>query len=637
VSQVDENLTTATPGIAPHSEENRPLENSQEIRDNPEETKIAVEEKKEEYPENPTQSMKKKEGDTQKIEIQSPIEAMIEKPVSASTQPEGTTEETVEKKPKRTRIYKRKESLDSQSTLPEISDQQEKKIEKIEIGAVGLDSLSQPNPMEEQKISNKGIAHYRENVIKIAGGFKIHSGDEMKIGDREFELRRLDPSKKPFYWGALALGIVILFFIFQFNFTGYKDSGKIVGVVIDKGTGTFVPNALIELKDLGKKVHSNDLGFFILDALPAGTYELQAQFKGFKPSSENAVVVKKQITTTLVELTSESEGVLPIQISSVAKRTEPQTKPGTPNLPSVLKSQLGSIKIESNVPGVIVFLDGEYLGVGNNVYSDITPGSHNLRLAKDNYQDWTGNVTIKEKKTSGIKANLTKIETSSSSALSSKGQTDYFASAQREYDAGNYAGAVENFNKGLLVNSDNPEAYLGRGNSYLKIGDQTKALADFSQGAKLFEEKGNYNKAALCYTQTLNVTPGDFNALYSRAQDYIKTGEYEKAVTDLKKVTEQNSKFFNGFMELGNAQYNSKDYSGAVESYSKAKKLNSNSKQVYVKLALTYTAKQDKSGAKKNYEKFKELTTLVDRESMKDDPEWVNALKFLGEDTEKEF
>jgi Flp pilus assembly protein TadD len=637
VSQVDKNLTTATPGIAPRREENRPLENSQEIRDNPEETKIAVEEKKDENPENPTQSMKKKEGDTQKIEIQSPIEAMIEKPVSASTQPEGTTEETVGKKPKRTRIYKRKESLDSQSTLPEISDQQEKKIEKIEIGAAGLDSFSQPNPMEEQKISNKGIAHFKDNVIKIAGGFKLHSGDEMKIRDREFELRHLEPNKKPFYWGALALGIVILFFIFQFNFTGYKDSGKIVGVVIDKGTGVFIPNALIELKGLGKKVHSNDLGFFILDALPAGTYELQAQFKGFKPSKENAVVVKKQITTTLVELTSESEGVSPIQISSVAKRTEPQTKPGTPNLPSVLKSQLGSIKIESNVPGVIVFIDGEYLGVGNNVYSDITPGSHNLRLAKDNYQDWTGNVTIKEKKTSGIKANLTKIETSSSSALSSKGQTDYFASAQKEFDAGNFAGAVENYNRSLLMNSDNPEAYLGRGNSYLKIGDKTKALADFSQGAKLFEEKGNYNKAALCYTQTLNVTPGDFNALYSRAQDYIKTGEYEKAVTDLKKVTEQNSKFFNGFMELGNAQYNSKDYSGAVESYSKAKKLNSNSKQVYVKLALAYTAKQDKSGAKKNYEKFKELTTLVDRESMKDDPEWVNVLKFLGEETEKEF
>ena len=630
MSQVDKSPAT-------RGEENRPLENSQEIRDNPEETKIAVEEK-EEYPENPTQSMKKKEGDTQKIEIQSPIEAMIEKPEPVSSKPEGIEKENlVEKKPKRTRIYKRKERLDSQDSFPETPTPDEIKTVESEAETPELATLDQPKPLEEQKISNKGIAHYRENVIKIAGGFKIRSGDEMKIGDREFELRHLEPSKKPFYWGALALGIVILFFIFQFNFTGYKDSGKIVGVVIDKGTGVLIPNALIELKDLGKKVHSNDLGFFILDALPAGTYELQAQFKGFKPSSENAVVVKKQITTTLVELTSESEGVSPVQISSVAKRTEPQTKPGTPNLPSVLKSQLGSIKIESNVPGVIVFIDGEYLGVGNNVYSDITPGTHNLRLAKDNYQDWTGNVTVKEKKTSGIKANLPKIETSSSSALSSKGQTDYFASAQKEFDAGNFAGAVENYNRSLLMNSDNPEAYLGRGNSHLKIGDKTKALADFSQGAKLFEEKGNYNKAALCYTQTLSLTPGDLNILYSRGQDYVKNGEYEKGITDLKKVTGQNPKFFNGFMELANAQYYSKDYSGAVENYSQAKKLNPNSKQVYVKLALAYTAKQDKSGAKKNYEKFKELTTLVDRESMKDDPEWVKVLKFLGEETEKEF
>jgi Flp pilus assembly protein TadD len=631
VSQVDKSPVN-------RGEENRPLENSQEIRDNPGETKIAVEERKEENPENPTQSTNKKEGDTQKIEIQSPIEAMIEKPESVSSRSESTERENPEeKKPKRTRIYKRKERLDSQDSVPETPAPDEVKTVESETETPELDTLDQPKPLEEQKISTKGIAHFRENVIKIAGGFKIHSGDEMRIGDREFELRRLEPSRKPFYWGALALGIVILFFIFQLNFTGYKDSGKIVGAVIDKGTGVLIPDALIELKDLGRKVHSNDLGFFILDALPAGTYELQTQFRGFKPSRENAVVVKKQITTTLVELTSENEGVLPTQTGSVAKRAEPQTKPGTPNLPSASKSQLGSIKIESNVPGVIVFLDGEYVGVGNNLYSDIKPGTHNLRLSKDNYQDWTGSVTVREKKTSGIKANLPKIETSSSSAVSAKEQTDYFASAQREYDAGNFAGAVENFSKGLLVNSNNPEAYLGRGNSYLKIGDQTKALADFSQGAKLFEEKGNYNKAAMCYTQTLNVTPGDFNALYSRAQDYIKTGEYEKAVTDLKKVTEQNSKFFNGFMELGNAQYNSKDYSGAVENYSKAKKLNSNSKQVYVKLALAYTAKQDKSGAKKNYEKFKELTTLVDRESMKDDPEWIKVLKFLGVETEKEF
>jgi len=624
-------------------EENRPLENSQEIRDNPEETKVTVEEKKEENPPIlPTYSKEKKENDTQKLDLQSPIQAMIEKSESGSAGPEAMTEEKVmEKKPKRTRSSKKKTKsesgsagLDSRSTFPEKSNQKKKKTDRSEVGAKELDNL--PQPLEEQKISNKGVAHFKDNVVKIAGGFKLHSGDEIKIGDREFELRHLEPSKKPLYWGILALGILVLFFIFQFGFTGYKDSGKIVGVVIEKGTGAFLPNTQIELKDLGKKVRSNDLGFFILDVLPAGTYELQAQLNGYNSTSENAVVLKKQITTTVVELSSQKEVVSSSRTSSAQKRTESQVETVTSKPSASSMVQRGSVKIESNVPGVRFYLDGKYLGAGNKVYSGITGGTHRVRLSKDDYQDWTGKVTVKGNKTSNLKVSLNKVEAAKSTITSPK-EVSFFASAQREYDLGNYAGAAENYTKGLYLDSNNPEAYLGRGDSYLKLGDKTKALADFSKGAELFEMKGNFNKAALCYTQLLNLTPGDQNALYSRGLDYIKIGEYEKAVSDLKKVTAQNPKFFNGFMELGNAEYYSKDYKAAAETYSKTRKLNPNTKQVYVKLALTYTALKDKSGAKKNYEKFKELTTLIDRERMKDNPEWIKVLKYLGEKTEREF
>jgi tetratricopeptide (TPR) repeat protein len=475
------------------------------------------------------------------------------------------------------------------------------------------------------------VAHFKDNVIKIAGGFRLHAGDEMKIGDREFKLKHLEPSKKPLYWGILALGIIVLFFIFQSSFTGPKDSGKMVGVVVEKGTGVFLPNAMIELKELGKKVQSNDLGFFIIDLLPAGTYQMQAQLKGYTPVSENAVIVRKQTTTTVVELSPQTEASSSAPARPEPERSEPRTRPVAPSQP---KSTLGSVKVETNVPGVIVYLDGRYLGVGNNLYADITPGTHSIRLSKDSYQDWTGNVAVSERSTSRIKVNLNSIESASSSA---RGQADFISSAQKEYDLGNYAGAVENYTKGLLLDPGNPEAYLGRGSSYAKIGEKSKAIADLSQGAKLFEDKGNYNKAVLCYSQILNLTPGDLNYLFSRGQDYVHTGEYDKATADLKKVTEQNPKYLNGFMELGNAQYKAEDFKGAAESYTKARKLSPNSRQIYVNLALTYTALQNKSQAKKNYEQFKMLTTLADRESMKDDPEWIKVLKFLGESTEKEF
>lgn len=617
---------------------NSPPKNSQ-AENSPEETKVKVMEEKEEKPAIlPANSEEKKEGDTQKIDIQSPIQAMIEKPDSGSSRAETISEDrmAVKRKRKRRKDFKKERRLDSQNTLSEKSEE-ENKESKTAFRPTKSDNLSQPKSIEEQKTTTKGVAHFKDNVIKIAGGFKLHSGDEIKIGDKAFELRRLEPSKKPLYWGILALGLIVLFFIFQFGFTGYKDAGKIVGVVLDSSTGALLPHAQVELLGLGKRVRSNDLGFFVLDVIPPGTYQMQSQLQGYSSTTDNAVVLKKQITTTIVHLSPESEITSSPQISTKVPTTKSQTQSGTSKPAAVSSSSQGSIKIESNVPDVRVYVDGRYVGTGNKLYSGITGGTHDLRLSKDSYEDWTGRIRVNKDETYNLKVNLDKAVVSSAPSTTTKSEANYFSRAQSEYDGGNYSGAVENYTKWLISNSDNPEGYWGRGNAYLKLGDKSKAIADFSEGAKLFENKGNFSKAVLCYSQILSLNPGDINSLYSRGIDYMKIGEYEKAVPDLKKVTEQNPKFFNGFMEWGDACYYSKDYESAIEGYSKARKLNPNDKQVYVRLALTYTALKDKSGAKKNYEKFRELTTLVDREKMKDNSEWIGVLKFLGENTDKEF
>lgn len=649
-------------------EENNSLENSQEIRDDSpeassgdEEIKVTVKEETEETSPSPqpesepvTEGAEKMEDKTDKvrisdIEIQSPIDAMIEKNNSDPPQPEDIAEKkTKERKWNLGRNFKKAEEIEPQPTASEPETTADEKTdlapepvheipveqERSEHELARPDAAFRVKPPEEQKVSNRGVAHFKDNVIKIAGGFRLHAGDQVKIGDREFELKHLEPSKKPLYWGILGLGIVVLFFIFQFGLTGPKDSGKMIGVVVEKGTGVFLPNAMIELKELGKKVQSNDLGFFVIDLLPAGSYQIQAQLKGYTPVTENAVIVRKQITSTVVELSPQTEVASTASAGTVPERAEPRPRPAAPSQP---RSTLGSVKVETNVPGVIVYMDGRYLGVGNNLYADITPGTHSIRLSKDSYQDWTGNVAVSERSTSRLKVSLNPLESAYGSTGSSRAQTDFVSSAQKEYDAGNYAGAVENYTKGLLLSPDDPQAYLGRGSSYAKLGEKSKAVADLSKGAKLFENKGNYNQAVLCYSQILNLNPGDLNYLFSRGQDYIHTGDYDKATSDLKKVTEQNPKYLNGFVELGNAQYKAEEYKGAAETYTKARRLAPNSRQIYVRLALTYTALQNKSEARKNYEKFKELTTLADRETMKDDPEWIKVLKFLGESTEKEF
>ena len=610
-----------------------PPKNPQENIDNPENIEVKNRDIKLETSETSSdKSQEIKKDETQKIVIQPPIEAMIEK---EALKPSGkdVAEEKPERKSRRKKSDGFKEKVNYQRDSSAASVQPLVETKKPEVESTDAGSRIEPKTAGEQKIFTRGVAHFQNNMVRIAGGIKLHAGDAMKIGEREFELKHLEPSKKLLYWSIFAVGVITLFFIFQFGFTGYKDAGKIVGIVIDKGTGNFLPNAQIQIEKFGTKVKSNDLGFFVLDVIPPGNYQVKTQLEGFNPVVENAVVLKKKITTIVVELFSEREAA---STGSGLRQNNSRVESGTSKQAASLETSYGSIKIQSNVPDVVVYVGNEYLGKGNRVFSSISSGTRQVSLYKDGYQEWTGKVKVVKGKTSTLNANLNKVGSTSSKPSTSE-NVSYLARAQKEYNAGNYAGAVENYTNWLNSNFDNADAYMGRGNSYLKLGDGSKAIADFSKGAEIFEKKGDFSKAALCYTSILKLKAEDMNSLYKRGLTYISMNEFEKAVPDLKKVTQENPKFYNGFMGLGNAQYSSGDYKTAVETYSQAKKLNSNDKQVYVNLALTYTALKDKSNARKNYEKFKELTTLVSREQMKDNAGWVEVLRFIGENTEKEF
>jgi tetratricopeptide (TPR) repeat protein len=82
---------------------------------------------------------------------------------------------------------------------------------------------------------------------------------------------------------------------------------------------------------------------------------------------------------------------------------------------------------------------------------------------------------------------------------------------------------------------------------------------------------------------------------------------------------------------LGEAYYKSGNYEASLENYKKAKKLNPENLQVYVGLVKTYFAKGERSSAKKSYKKFEELSAYIDRERMKQDPEWRKVLEGIEE------
>jgi tetratricopeptide (TPR) repeat protein len=178
---------------------------------------------------------------------------------------------------------------------------------------------------------------------------------------------------------------------------------------------------------------------------------------------------------------------------------------------------------------------------------------------------------------------------------------------------------------------------LGRGLVYNQLNDRAKACEDLNKAAEYYASEKNYNQAIICYTNLLALNNRDIGSFYNRGLCYLNLNQYEKSISDLEKTIEQDKKFFLGYLNLGEAYYKSGNYETSLENYKKAKKLNPESPQVYAGMAFAYFAKGEKSSAKKSYKKFEELSTYIDRERMKQDPEWKKLLQGIEEKSEAEF
>jgi archaellum component FlaG (FlaF/FlaG flagellin family) len=63
-------------------------------------------------------------------------------------------------------------------------------------------------------------------------------------------------------------------------------------------------------------------------------------------------------------------------------------------IPSYTTSQTGSISISSSPSGADVYIDGSYRGITPVTLSDLTTGSHTIRISQSGYNDYSTKVTV---------------------------------------------------------------------------------------------------------------------------------------------------------------------------------------------------------------------------------------------------
>ena len=520
--------------------------------------------------------------------------------------------------PKKKRYYPPK-SKEKKATWSEIEERKSSRTKTVQrrTGLKPLRTVSQPINV------SKGVAYLKGSMIKITGGVKLSPGDEIRIKDKEFVLR-CQQKKHTLIYGLAAV-VVIGLILFTPLFRSHHN-GKFFGVVVEENTRLFIPQAKIYLKEAGRTINTNPLGFFVFETLPPGQYTMETSYAGYQTKRETITVTRDQVTTIstqLAPLSSSSLAPYPKGSSQEVNQEKASTEMSSTG------SDFGAVRIRSNLSDPVILVDHQPVGSGNKVYRKIAPGAHTITARKEGYFDWAGEVKVNPGQTLNLEVELT---VDKNYRAAPQTLSDYVTLGKSQTNSNDFASALNSFNQALNLKPDSPEALMGRGNVYLQTGNKTKAVEDLDKAGRVFFNQSNYQSAVLCFNDLLTLNDQDPSYSLNRGICFLEMGQYQNSISDLKNAVKLDDRLFPGFLNLGEAYYQNGDFKLAVETYQKARKLSPKSPEVYVGLTKANYAKGDKSEAKKSYKKFEELSTYIDREKLKQDLKWNGILKDIGTD-----
>ncbi len=176
------------------------------------------------------------------------------------------------------------------------------------------------------------------------------------------------------------------------------------------------------------------------DLSDEGDTELDLQLRGTVPSSTTGQVLIIKIEHLRGSDLKDSHSVTRDVVSAADIEGAPTTVPATTNdviYPSPVATT-GSLSISSSPSGVSVYVDGTYRGVTPLIVSDLSPGSHQVRLARTGYYDYTRTVSVTSGGTTYVSATLSQVSaaatTGSLSIGSSPSGSNSFSSSRGCYN-----------------------------------------------------------------------------------------------------------------------------------------------------------------------------------------------------------
>lgn len=136
----------------------------------------------------------------------------------------------------------------------------------------------------------------------------------------------------------------------------------------------------------------------------------------------------------------------------------------------------------------------------------------------------------------------------------------YKLGVEKAQQKADYKGAVKDYSDALRKDGKFAEAYVSRGRAYSELGDQERAIADYTMAMnvspKFAEDEDRY------------VEP-----LLGRGTVHIKLGNYKEALNDFNLAIQRNPDFYDAYLARAIIYIEQKDYQQAINDLTEALKL----------------------------------------------------------------
>ena len=106
--------------------------------------------------------------------------------------------------------------------------------------------------------------------------------------------------------------------------------------------------------------------------------------------------------------------------------------------------------------------------------------------------------------------------------------------------------ALEEYERAIALNPQDPDLYFNRGILYLDMGENDLAVSDFDRAIQLspeepdfymhrgvaYENQDQFDNAIRDYSHVIRIEPEDSDAWVNRGVVYFRTGDYQRALAD---------------------------------------------------------------------------------------------------------